>query len=419
METKNYFWQSLLIKVGLIAVLALLMLIPLSMIRKQTEERKDRNSETIQDITRNWGSDQTFSGPWLNYKYERVVDKEGKKETLTGSIKPQNLTYEIKATSKELHRSIFDVNVYTADVEISGEYRIDSRLASLDRGHIQLKISDLKGIQGIPSVTLDGKPLKVTSTEGALDATATIGSSQKEGDILPFKINLTINGSQNLSVKPLGNLTTVTMESDYPSPSFTGDFLPAERDVREDGFSAKWVVSEFTLSSPSSNYFGVNLIKPVTQYLQTERATKYGLLVIFLVFLAGIVVEIVSKRPINIIQYLVIGASLVLFYSLLLAFSEFIAFCLSYLIAAAMTTAALTVYFVGIVKSRWAYLLGGLVGLTYAVIYVLLQLETFAFLTGTLLLFAILCVIMLLTRNLQVGDPKLAPRDNGEAQDPK
>ena len=149
------------------------------------------------------------------------------------------------------------------------------------------------------------------------------------------------------------------------------------------------------------------MVKPVTQYRQTERATKYGLLIIFLVFIAGFVVEIISKKPINIIQYLVIGASLVLFYSLLLAFSDFLSFGLSYLIAAVMTTVALSAYFRGIVRNKWTYLLAGLVALTYGVIYILLQMETFAFLTGTLLLFIILCIIMALTRNMKFEDPKL------------
>ena len=98
---------------------------------------------------------------------------------------------------------------------------------------------------------------------------------------------------------------------------------------------------------------------------------------------------------------MVIGASLVLFYSLLLAFSDFLSFGLSYLIASVMTTVALGGYFVGIMKNKWAYLITGLVALAYGVIYILLQMETFAFLAGTLLLFIILCVIMFLTRNMK------------------
>ena len=212
-----------------------------------------------------------------------------------------------------------------------------------------------------------------------------------------------INGSESLFFRPAGNLTTVEMTSDYPNPSFTGDFLPVEREVGENGFTARWEVSQITMSSPTTGGFGVRLIEPVTQYRQSERALKYGILVIFLIFFAGFAVEMISKKPINYIQYLVIGASLVLFYALLLAFSDFLSFGLSYLIAAAMTTCALGAYFIAIVKGKWAYILTALVAIAYLVIYILLQMETFAFLAGTLLLFAILCLVMYLTRNLQNG----------------
>ena len=232
----------------------------------------------------------------------------------------------------------------------------------------------------------------------------TLPKGAKEGDVIPFDIKMIFNGSESIFFKPVGCLTQVDMTSDYPDPSFGGDFLPIERDVREDGFTARWVISQITMAGPSSDSFGVRLVKPVTQYRETERATKYGLLVIFLVFIAGFVVEIISKKPINLIQYITIGASLVLFYALLLAFSDFLSFAHSYLIASVMTTLAVGGYFIGIVKNKWAYLLTALVAIAYGVIYVLLQLETFAFLAGTLLLFVILCVIMLLTRNIQTGE---------------
>ena len=283
-----------------------------------------------------------------------------------------------------------------------------------DRQKDEMNMNQLKGIQGNPTFTLGGEELKIKSGDGGL--WADIKPAAKEGDVLPFSVTMRINGSESLFFRPVGHLTEVEMTSDFPDPSFSGDFLPVEREVREDGFTAKWEVSQITMAKPSESSFGVKLVKPVTQYRQTERALKYGLLVIFLVFLAGFVVELVSKKPINVVQYLVIGASLVLFYTLLLAFSDFLSFGISYLNAAVMTTGALCGYFIGIVKSKWAFLLAGLVAVAYGVIYVLLQLESFAFLAGTLVLFLILCIIMLLTRNL-----KFEPRQSSatEGKDPK
>lgn len=402
MAFNNFEWKNSLTKIFLIIVVALLMLIPLGMIRIQINERSAHHDQSVRDITANWGSAQTFSGPWISYKYLReprqASDKE--KDVVKASLYPDSLKYIVNTHSQELHRSIYDVSVYNADITILGNFVLDERFPGVGVGDLVLNMDGLKGIQGKPEFVFGGKELKVKATEGGLRAELTLDGTPREGDIIPFQVTLKINGSESLFFRPAGNMTEVEMTSDYPDPSFSGDFLPVERQVSEEGFTARWSISQVTLASPSTTSFGVNLIKPVTQYRQTERAVKYGILVILLIFIAGFVVEMVSKKPINIIQYLVIGASLVLFYSLLLAFSDFLSFGLSYLIAAAMTTISLGAYFLGIVKNKWAWLLTGLVALAYGVIYVLLQMETYAFLAGTLLLFVLLCVIMYLTRSI-------------------
>ncbi len=399
-NNNNKAWQPLLLKIGLISALALVMLIPLEMIRGLVGERSDYHAASVHDITASWGGAQTFSGPAISYQYK--IGKEKEQEICKAVLYPDSLKYEVKTVSQELHRSIFDVSVYTAELAIKGNFVLNERLPGAETAELSLNMDDLKGIQGNPTFLLDGKALKIKSGEKGIVAEVTLPANAREGDVLPFFITMTVNGSESLSFRPVGNLTEVEMTSDYPDPSFSGDYLPIERKVSADGFTARWLISQITMASPSVNRFGVRLIQPVTQYRQTERATKYGLLVIFLVFIAGFVVEIVSKKPINVIQYLVIGASLVLFYSLLLAFSDFLSFGLSYLIASIMTTGALCGYFAGFVKSKWALVLTGLVALAYGVIYVLLQLETYAFLAGTLLLFLILCIIMMLTRKMKV-----------------
>ena len=365
MEKNQTFWQSPLIKVGLIAFLAILMMIPLSMIRSQVAERSAQHANALHDISGSWGTSQTFSGPWISYKYLTTVKDE--KETVKAELYPDSLKYVVNSTTQVLHRSIYDVPVYTADIRINGTFTLDSKLPEASgAAELILEMGELKGIQGHPTFTVCGEDLKVQSGSNGIRAELPIPEGAEEGDVLPFSISMRLNGSESIYFKPVGNLTEVMMESDYPDPSFGGDYLPVERSVREDGFSARWLVSQITMTSSSTNSFGVRLVKPVTQYL-------------------------------------VIGASLVLFYSLLLAFSDFLSFGVSYLIASVMTTVSLGAYFIGIAKGKWAFLLTALVALAYGVIYVLLQMETYAFLAGTLLLFLILCVIMYLTRNLKLG----------------
>lgn len=423
MEKKDSLWQTPLVKVFIIMLLALLMLVPLHLIRKQVDERSYHYSSSVDDITKNWGTALTFSGPSILYQYSVVEDNENKSEF--ARLYPDSLKYIVNSVSQELHRSIYDVSVFTADIIIQGCFILDSKLAEVGKGEVILLMGDLKGIQGNPTFTLCGKNLEVSSTRSTIidgiKADVMFDKGAKEGDVLPFLVTMKINGSESIFFTPAGKMTEVEMVSDYPAPSFGGDFLPVNRDVRADGFTARWLVSQITMANPLSTYsFGVRLVMPVTQYRETERAIKYGLLIIFLVFIAGFIVEMLSKKPINIIQYLVIGASLVLFYSLLLALSDFLSFSLSYLIAALMTSIALGAYFIGIVKNKWAWLLTGLVAVGYSVSYVLLQLDNFAFLAGTLLLFLILCVIMALTRNMKLEYPRSVPTiDSGEQEDPK
>ena len=145
---------------------------------------------------------------------------------------------------------------------------------------------------------------------------------------------------------------------------------------------------------------GVKFVDPANPYQQSMRSAKYGMLIIVLVFVAGLVVEFLTRKEINPIQYAVIGLSLVLFYSLLVAFSEFMIFGIAYIIAALMTTGALMFYFRAILKSRSAYVLGGFVAVVYALNYMLLQMETYALLAGSVVLFLLLCVVMYLTANI-------------------
>ena len=403
-QTNKHFWENPVTKVCIISILSLLMLIPLALIRGQVYDREGRHKSSIYDITDSWGHSQTFCGPQLSYEYQKETGEENKTRTFRETLYPDDLRYTVTSTSQVLHRSVYDVPVYTADLTITGSFILDQRMASIRSGKMILCLDDLKGIQGEPSFTLGGKELKIKASEEGIEAEIALADEASEGDVLPFQLALKINGSESLSFRPVGRLTEVEMTSDCPNPSFNGDFLPTQRDVRPDGFTASWSISQITMADPTENSFGVRMVETVTQYRQNERAVKYGLLIIFLVFIAGFVVEMVSKKPINLIQYMVIGASLVLFYALLLAFSDFLSFGLSYLIASVMTTAALGWYFAGIVKSKMAWLLTALVAAAYGIIYILLQMDTFAFLAGTLLLFVILCVIMSLTKKLNLSE---------------
>lgn len=390
--------RSLLTKILSIAVMTLVMLIPLAMIKDRISERESTMDAGISEVESSWGGTQTVSGPRIAYSED---DNTAEHNMVERSLYPALVKYDSDISSQTLHRSIYDVTVYTAGFHITGSFRMGEETREVTDFRVVLDLSDLRGIQGGASLKIGGREYEFRAEGRSSIAADVINEWNESGEeTVPYEIDLTVRGSELLMFKPVGGITEASMTSDCTTPSFTGDFLPAERDVRDDGFTAGWIVSQINRGDPESSTFGVRLIQPVTQYQQSSRSAKYAILIILLVFLAGLFVEFMTGREINVVQYIVIGLSLVLFYSLLLAFSEFMAFGWSYLIATVMTAGALAAYFRAILKDRSAWMLSALVALAYAVSYVLLQMETFAFLTGTLILFALLCVIMYYTRNL-------------------
>lgn len=217
------------------------------------------------------------------------------------------------------------------------------------------------------------------------------------GDNITFSMDFELKGTYRLLFAVLADNNTLTMTSAYPYPSFTGSILPDSRIVRDNGFDASWSVSGIINTSSSHETMGVKFVDPANPYQQAERSVKYGILIIIFVFIAGLFVEFVTHREINVIQYGIIGLSLALFYMLLFSFSEFIVFGWAYIIAALMTIAALMLYFRTILHHKSAYILGLFIALFYTVNYFLLISSSYAILSGSLLLFASLCIVMYIT----------------------
>ena len=416
------FLESLPVKIALIGLLSILMLIPLAMVQSQINDRQTAASESRDEVAASWGHTQTLTGPVIKLYYDIEVQDQKQEKTVnheTATVYPRTLNYDIDMLTQTLHRSIYDIMVYGSEVEVTGDFIIPSVYGEQDLKEqaVFMGLGDLRGIDGPVEITLGGQSYSfhsgaktkeykiygnhVEPGEASLSETVMLDKALMDGKtVLPFRLTYRVKGSSSMMIRPYGEITEVKMHSDCPDPSFTGDFLPSEREVTEDGFTARWSVSEINRGNPDDTSFGVNLLQGVTQYQKTMRSAKYGILVILLVFIAGLAVELVGKKKINIVQYLVIGLSLVLFYALVLSFSEFMSFSLAYALAALMTVAALFGYFRGILRDRSAWLLTALVALAYLLSYVLLQMETYALIVGTLVLFFLLTGIMYLTRNL-------------------
>jgi inner membrane protein len=226
-----------------------------------------------------------------------------------------------------------------------------------------------------------------------------------------FDFDLQLNGRKQLHVVPVGKTTKVHLESDHPSPSFDGYFLPDTRSIDESGFAADWSVLDLNRNFPqqwhgdayhlNSSAFGVELVTPVDHYQKSDRSTKYGFLFIFLTFTVFFFAEFLNDNRIHPLQYLMVGAGICVFYVLLIALSEHIGFNLSFLAASTGIIGLITGYSRSILRDGVLTAIVGtsLVGL-YAFLFTILQLEMYALLIGSLGLFLVLAAVMYLSRNV-------------------
>lgn len=388
------------IKLAIVAAISLLLLIPLSMVMIVIDERDSTKDSVTYDIARSYADKQTVYAPSLE---SVIVIKPATDSTkmVTSTVHSEcpRLNYNAEVTTDILHRSIYDVIVYNSPIDIRGSIKVNEHALRALTNTIRFKVSDFKGIANIPQLHLSGETYPMTKRHDELIAKVKLPDGVKIGDEVEFNISFNLKGTESLSFQPQANLTTLNVSSPYPHPCFMGEFLPTHREVRADGFVAEWQVSSLNVGS-ISDMMCVKFVDPANNYQQAMRSAKYGMLIIILVFMASLFVEYFTRREIAIVQYVIIGVSLVLFYSLLLAFSEIVSFGVAYLIAAVMTIGALILYFRAILKGRSAYLLGGFVATVYAINYILLQMESYTLLAGSLVLFALLCGVMYFTANL-------------------
>ena len=388
---------------GLFILLAVLVLqIPILLVNLLISDREQMSSETVEEISGQYGGKQTIYPPELKLPY-KIIETGNKGETVV-----KNAVHTIAANDAEvtgnvqvetLHRSIYDANVYQADLNIEGSFVISSEDMSYfkDKIYMCLTIGEMRGLEDNIVAVVDGKEYMFDLADDGLRAEIKT-DSLAPGQIINYSIGIKTKGARSMRFRPDSKTFKVNITSDHPAPSFGGTFLPNERNITNNGFDAQWTITEFNTFGVHDPSFYVDMIVPVSQYLQTTRATKYSFLIILLVFMAIFLVETISRQEVHYIQYVVTGFSLCLFYLLLLSLAEYLSFSWAYLIASGMTVMALGGYFIGFLKSKTAIGCTAAVTVLYAFIYLLLNLETGSLLVGSLALFFILCLIMYFTR---------------------
>ncbi|MDR1888123.1 MAG: cell envelope integrity protein CreD [Zoogloeaceae bacterium] len=437
--------KPLLYKLLGIAFLSMLLMIPLIMVEEQIMTRSSYQEQVKGEISQSAAGEQTLVGPVLAIRYRikippvRVRDEKTGKLLTTHPAKQQThilkrpadqLNITGKASVERRYRGIYQARLYHMDMKLDGSFTVPADLGlppqsegELIDAHavLLLGITDLRGMNNDPEVQINAQAMHFQTPK---DETfnSILAGNRLEMDLGPvspgqartfnFAFPMNLTGTERFSITPTASSNNIKLTSNWPDPSFQGRFLPQERNIDAQGFEANWAVSglarnfERALQANGGVGFNpealsINFLDTVNIYLHSERAVKYGSLFIVLTFAAFFLVEILRRQPIHVMQYLLVGLALTIFFLLLIALSEHLAFLYAYLIASFACIGLIIFYLSGALGGiRPAMAFGaGFVGL-YGVLYGILQSEDNALLMGSLLLFVVLAAIMAGTRHL-------------------
>ena len=406
--------QNVTIKLMVMGFLSLALLIPLFMVRSMIDERQSYQEGAVSEISQKWGAAQTVSSPMLVVKTRKThTNSKGKTsvEIIRNQFLAETAQIEGFVKTETRYRGIYEVIVYSAHLKISGHFK-NPRLAG--DYSILSGISDFRGLKEAVDFKWNGHSTRMHGTTDKTDLFKSalwtpVEKCGEKGCVFEFEIQL--KGTGSLQFLPLAKKTAVSLKSNWSNPAFSGYYLPDTREIASSGFNANWAVADFgdTFSEMAKadsraileNSFGVDFIFPVNVYQKSTRAVKYGFLIIVLTFVMFFLFEVLYSLRIHFLQYLLVGFALSLFFLLLIALSEHVAFTIAYCLAAASTIFLIAGYCSAILgEKKRSRILAYFLAALYASLYVLLQNQDYSLLLGSLLLLLVLATLMYLTRHL-------------------
>lgn len=428
MNLKN----NIYFKVGTILIIALLLLIPTSMIRGLIYEREQTKNQAITEVGSKWGGQQTISGPFISIPYNKYVKeystKDSKEKVVVMRefihILPNELSIEGMMDPEQRNRGIYDIVVYNSKLNVKGKFaqvnfaELDIPIGDIqfDKARLVVGIDDLRGIE--QQVDLNWNERKYAFNPGVASndivssgINTLVNFNSSDSSTYTFSFNLDLKGSQLLYFTPVGKVTDIKVSSAWANPSFNGAFLPDQREVSDKGFTANWNVLHLNRNYPqiwtgnknsiAESAFGIDLLLPVDNYQKSHRSIRYAILFIAFTFLVFFFIEVLNKVFIHPIQYILVGIALVVFYTLLLSLSEHLNYNVAFVTSAVATLFLIAGYVKAILKStQLTALISGILLVLYTFIFVIIQLQDFALLIGSIGIFIILGLVMYFSRKI-------------------
>ncbi len=441
----HWLKTSITARLAMVGFLTLVLLIPLFFIQNLIDERARRQESVIKEINDKWGNEVLLYGPVLKIPYkvftEKTVTNQETKKKYTETIEstkyayffPSELDINTTVNPEQKERGIFKTAVYDSKMTLNGSFKApDFSLGEINPEHIlwnkaklMVKTSNLKGVTEA-KLSFDKMDYDFASTYNAKKdyrynelvmhvlETKNLKTLTKESfkNNIAFNFNFNVKGSEQIRFIPIGKETKATLNSNWKDAKFFGEFLPYNDDKFTDkGFNARWNILDLNRPFSQQHFgylpdlnefaFGVNFMIPVDEYTKSERSAKYGFLVIGLTFLLFFLIQTLSKINIHPFQYLMIGLALTMFYTLLVSISEHSNFLKAYLVAGISVISLITLYSKSILKIwKFPVFIGISLTALYTFIYVIIQLENYALIVGSIGLFIILALVMFVSRKI-------------------
>lgn len=468
--------RSMGLKLIVISGLALLMTIPALFVSGLVGDRTSRAEEVTREIGGLVGGQQTFLGPTLAIPYTVPPQIPGTSaEHGVYLVFPEQAGTAVKTRTEERHRSLFKVPVFQADLNFDATFNLagvpssapPGAILDWSRAEVVVGVSDPRGAQVDGTLSVNGKT-ETFVPSGNVSSFQLDSNNNQSLRLMLFGVNasalgitpvlslpskptlsnvpqisgfratatLSFSGAQRIAVLAYGKTSHLTIDGDWPSPSFDGGFLPVKRSISNQGFSGEWSVPFIargvraegqagSIAGLDATAQGVSFVELADPYQSVNRSLKYVLLFLGLLFLSYFIFEVTTGKRVHPAQYVLVGIAQIIFYLLLLSFAERIGFDFGFLLAGSATVILLSANAGWIFQNR-VQGLRALVSfsLLYALIYFLLRLEDNALLVGAIASFLAVAAVMYFTRKIDWYSslpsatsqtnvsPSVVPKDN-------
>ena len=435
---------SFVLKAIIVAVISVLLLVPLMMINGTISERQSYREQAVESVGRSYAGAQALVGPVLVVPYseiEQVTRKDRNDNDVITRERVQHYYYFFpktmaitgKLVPSERQLGLYKVRVYELQSRILADFDASipadtAGVRTFSAPFVSIGLADVRGVAGNPVLRISGKSAPLLQGNGghrkepglhAVLAPVVAGQALAMG----LDLSLSLGGTETLAIAPIADSNRIDLTSTWQHPHFDGSFLPRTRQIDAKGFSAHWDISSLAASTQAQYTEGegansletisLGLVDPINVYSQVDRASKYGFLFVMLTFVGFFMFELIKRLAIHPIQYGLVGLALAIFFLLLLSLSEHYEFWIAYLVSSVACIGLLAVYLSSVLHSRIRGIgFAAMLTMLYAALYGLLVSEDNALVLGSLMLFAILTAIMVITRKVDwydLGGSGIAP----------